>query len=60
MDRRADAEMDVKRWENPEFTYAYHAYRFIEEAYANAVSLKTCYDSLNASQQSFLTDFVKN
>lgn len=59
----AHADMDVRRShrkKNVMFTYRHPAYKFIEEAYANAASLKSCYSKLNATQQSFITDFVQN
>ena len=45
---------------NTFFTYNHPAYRFIEEAIANGLSLHICMPILNAKQQLFLEQFVLN
>ncbi len=45
---------------NTLFTYSHPAYRFIEEAFANGISLHLCMDSLSVKQQSFIEQFTLN
>ena len=45
---------------NTLFTYSHPAYRFIEEAFANGLSLHMCMPILTTKQQLFLEQFVLN
>lgn len=45
---------------NTLFTYSHPAYKFIEEAFANGISLHLCMDSLSVKQQSFIEQFTLN
>ena len=45
---------------NSLFTYNHPAYRFIEEAFANGISLYLCMDSFSVKQQSFIEQFTLN
>lgn len=60
----AHALMDVDLYgvrPSPNFTYTGdYVYRFIEEAYANAVALKVLYDAFGEVQKRFVEKFVEN
>lgn len=49
-----------KATHNTIFTYQHPAYRFIEEALANSISLHLCMSHLSQSQQIFISLFVSN
>lgn len=55
----AHAYLDVRERHNDKFTYSHPAYRFIEEALANALSLHLCIDSFSVEQHDFIDRFVK-
>lgn len=55
----AHAYLDVRERHNDKFTYRHPAYRFIEEALANALSLHLCMESFSAEQRGFIERFVK-
>ena len=60
----AHAMMDIElhgMCPDPNFSYGKNfVYRFIEEAYANAIGLSIVYDKLSSSQQSFIHKFVQS
>ncbi len=55
----AHAYLDVRGRHNDKFTYSHPAYRFIEEALANALSLHLCMYSFSSEQYDFIDRFVK-
>ena len=58
------ALMDVELYgihPSPHFSYSNdYVYRFIEEAYANAIALSIVYENLNSQEQTIIKDFVLN
>jgi len=55
-----DVSLFSKNRHNTLFTYNHPAYKFIEEALANGLSLHMCMPFLTTSQQLFLEQFVLN
>jgi hypothetical protein len=57
------AAMDVELYDMypaPKFSYSDYIYRFIEEAYANALALDAVYDGFSGDEQLFIESFVKS
>lgn len=57
------AAMDVELYDMypaPKFSYSDYIYRFIEEAYANALALNAVYEQFSSDEQIFIESFVKS
>ena len=57
------AAMDVELYDMypaPKFSYSDYIYRFIEEAYANALALNAVYKQFSSDEQIFIESFVKS